>query len=160
MVYATIIGLLEQSGAAYRVHAHPAVVTIDEARRTVPHLTRHLIKTVVFQLKDAEWILAAVPGGDRIHYRQLADALGVKRTALRSVPARRVATELGFEIGGIGPFAIRDDVRVVFDATLPLLNIVYCGSGRNTRTIQIGAADLIALSRGIVYPIRRPPARP
>lgn len=158
MVYATIIGLLEASGAAYRVHQHPAVVTIDEARRTVPHLTRNLLKTVVFRIKDDDWVLAAVACGDRVHYKRLADALAVKRTALRTVPARRVADELGFEIGGIGPFPVRGDVRVVFDATLPCLDSVYCGSGRNTRTIQIGAADLISLSRGIVHPIRRQPA--
>lgn len=153
MVYSKVIELLQQSGFAYTVHRHPPVTTIAEAHRIVPHLTHNLLKTIVFRIKDDDWILAAVTGGVRIHYKKLADAMGVKRKELRSISPEQVESELGFELGGVGPFPVREDIRVVFDATLTNLGNVFCGSGRNTHTIEMKSTDLIELSRGRVFPI-------
>lgn len=153
MVYATVIEMLTRSGYPFEVHEHPSVTSIDEAHRKVPHLTRNLLKTVVFRIKDGDWILAAVTGNVRIHYKHLADALAVKRRALRSIAPQQVEAELGFEIGGVGPFPIRADVRVVIDQGLTDLGAIFCGSGRNTRTIEMQIADLIALTRATVHPI-------
>lgn len=47
-------------------------------------------------------------------------------------------SELGFPIGGAG---------------LEQLSTVFCGSGRNTETVETDIGDLIRLSRGNVYPI-------
>lgn len=153
MVYEKVITMLEQSGAAFQLHEHPVVTTIDVAKQKVPHLTHNLLKTVVFKIKGADWILAAVQSYDRIHYKKLADAVGVKRTQLRSIAPEQVESDLGFEIGGVGPFAVREDIQVVFDASLKDLGPIFCGSGKNTRTIEMGAQDLIGLSKGCVYPI-------
>jgi Cys-tRNA(Pro)/Cys-tRNA(Cys) deacylase len=153
MVYATVIEMLEQSGAAFRIHEHQPVTTMDEANEKVPHLTRNLLKTVVFRIKHADWILAAVKGSDRIHYKKLADAVGVKRTDLRSIAPDQVESGLGFEVGGVGPFKVRKDIRVVFDDTLRCVGTVFCGSGKNTRTVEIRISDLMRLSGGRVFPI-------
>ena len=153
MVYGKVIEMLEQSGFAYTIHNHPPVTTVEEAHQKVPHLTRNLLKTVVFRIKDAHWILASVTGVGRIHYKKLADAMAVKRRELRSISPEQVESELGFEIGGVGPFPVRDDLRVVFDQALALLDHVYCGSGKNTRTIEMKIGDLIRLANGRVYPI-------
>ena len=151
MIYRHVLQLLEKSGAAYRMHCHAPVTTIDEARLKVPHLTRNLLKTIVFRIKDAAWILAAVNGDARIHYKKLADAVGVKRRALRSISPSQVQSELGFEIGGVGPFPVRPDIRVVFDQSVGEAGNVFCGSGRNTRTVEMDIADLIALTGGSVH---------
>jgi Cys-tRNA(Pro)/Cys-tRNA(Cys) deacylase len=153
MVYTKVIDMLEKSGFPYAVHEHTPVTTVDEAHQKVPHLTRNLLKTVVFRIKDAQWILAAVTGNVRIHYKRLADAMAVKRRDLRSISPEQVESELGFQIGGVGPFPVRRDIRVVFDQTLAPLDTVFCGSGKNTRTIEMRCDDLIALADGRVYPI-------
>jgi len=153
MIYQKVIQMLEQSGADFHIHAHPPVTTIEEARQKVPHMTRNLLKTVVFRIKGSDWVLAAVNGSGRIHYKKLADALGVKRTALRSISPDQVASELGFEVGGVGPFRVSQDIRVVFDAPVAQLAHIFCGSGKNTLTVEMQAADLIALSGGCVFPI-------
>jgi len=155
MVYQRIVQLLERSGAAFQVHAHPCVTTIEEARRKVPHLTHNLLKTVVFRIKDANWILAAVSGSDRIHYKKLADALAVKRTQLRSIAPDQVESELGFDVGGVGPFPVREDIHVVFDSKVARLGRVFCGSGKNTQTVEIEITDLIEITSGRVYPISK-----
>ena len=156
-VYPSVIAMLEHSGYPFRVHAHPPVTTLEEARRRVPHLTRHLLKTVAFRIKAADWILAAVTGEVRIHYKKLAEALAIKRTDLRSIAPDQVESALGFQLGGVGPFPVRDDIRVVFDQALVSLDLIFCGSGRNTRTIEMRIADLIHLTGGRVHPIIKSP---
>ncbi len=153
MVYQTVIDMLAASGAAYTIHRHTPVTTIEEARAKVPHLTRNLLKTVVFRIKAGDWILAAVNGACRIHYKKLAAAVGVNRSALLSIAPADVASQLGFEIGGVGPFPVRADIRVVFDDQLPPLGTIFCGSGSNTRTVEMPMVDLLAVARGTVAPI-------
>jgi Cys-tRNA(Pro)/Cys-tRNA(Cys) deacylase len=153
MIYPIIVDILERSGVPYRLHSHPPVTTVEEAFVKAPRLTHNLLKTVVFRIKAGDWILAAVAGNVRIHYKKLADAMGVNRKKLRSISPAMVESELGFLIGGVGPFPVRADIRVVFDAGLEQLGTVFCGSGRNTETVEMDIGDLIRLSRGNVYPI-------
>jgi Cys-tRNA(Pro)/Cys-tRNA(Cys) deacylase len=147
--------MLREAGTAFTLHEHPPVRTIDEARVVAPHLTRNLLKTVVFKIKEGPWILASVPGRARIDYRGLAAAFGVKRTDLRTVSPQEVEDSLGFEVGGVGPFAIREDVEVVLDESLSDLQSIFCGSGLNTRTIEMPIRALAALPRTRLNPIIR-----
>lgn len=153
--YDKILNLLETSGTDYRLHEHIPIQTIDEALEKVPHLTRNLLKTVVFRMKGGGWILAAVSGTDRIHYKRLGECFGVNRRDLRSVSPVEVQSDLGFEMGGVGPFPVDKDVHVVVDEKLKGLDRIFCGSGLNTKTVEIRVADLIRLSGASVYTIRK-----
>lgn len=155
MVYERIIALLEQSGFDYTIHSHQPICTIQEAREKVVHLTRNLLKTVVFKIKHDHWILAAVLGSDRIDYKKLAQAFEVKRTDLRSVSPEEVRADLGFQVGGVGPFPIREDVHVVFDEHLMGLDTVFCGMGINTRTVEMKLDHLVQVAQARIHPITR-----
>lgn len=145
--HARVMKMLREAGAVFTLHEHPPVRTIQEAHLLAGHLTHNLLKTVVFKIKDGPWILAAVAGSSRIDYRKLALAFGVRRTELRAVSPREVEDVLGFEVGGVGPFALREDVEVIFDDFAAPLKSVFCGSGRNTQTIQIHFEEVAALPR-------------
>ncbi len=153
--YDNILRLLETSGAEYRLHEHIPIRTIEEAHEKVPHLTKNLLKTVVFRIKDGDWILAAVGGADRIHYKRLGECFGVNRRELRSVSPEQVQTGLGFEVGGVGPFPVAADVRVVVNEGLMDLDRIFCGSGLNTKTVEIDPTDLVRLSKARVYPVSK-----
>ncbi|MGA7979835.1 MAG: YbaK/EbsC family protein [Chromatiaceae bacterium] len=148
MSYQLVLHLLEASGVAYNLHTHPPIRTVEEAEERFQLPTTNLAKTVVFRIKEGDWVLAAVRGRDRIHYKALADALGVRRTDLRAIGPDEVETELGFEVGGVGPFPVREDLRVLFDRGALALECVVCGSGRNTVSVEIATRDLIALATG------------
>jgi Cys-tRNA(Pro)/Cys-tRNA(Cys) deacylase len=151
--YEQVVSMLEKSGFPYQMHTHPCVRTIEEAHERVPHLTRNLLKTVVFKIKQGEWVLAVVKGIGRVHYKKLADACGVKRTALRSISPEQVERDLGFQVGGVGPFPVEKNIRVVCDQGTMNLDHVFCGSGCNTATVEIKMAHLIALAGATVHPI-------
>lgn len=154
-VFSKIMERLENSGLPYHIHSHPAVCTMDEAHRLVPHLTQNLIKTIVFKIKNGHWILAAVYKTDRIDYKKLAAALDVKRTALRSIAPDQVIKDLGFQVGGVGPFDVRNDSRVVVDTKLAGIGTIFCGSGLNTQTIEMDMGNLIGLVKATVAKITK-----
>jgi Cys-tRNA(Pro)/Cys-tRNA(Cys) deacylase len=151
-----IIQRLQKSGAEFKLHTHTPVCTIDEAREFVPHLTRNLLKTIVFRIKKGKWILTAVHGDDRIDYKKLARTAHVKRTDLRSIAPAQVEEKLGFQIGGVGPFPVTEQVLVVVDEKLAGIGPVFCGSGVNTETVEIDIDTLIQVADAIVSDISRP----
>lgn len=155
MSFYKILKRLKEHDVEFTLHEHPAITTIDDASEKAPHLVDRLIKTIVFQVKDGGWVLAGVPCHERIDYRKLASVLGVNRRQLRSVSPEDVRQELGFEIGGVGPFPVQSNVRIVFDETLQRLKQVRCGSGKNTQTFELTFTDLLEISGAEVHPIIR-----
>jgi len=101
------------------------------------------------------WVLAALLHTDLVDYKKLADAVGVNRRDLRSVAASDIQVELGFEIGGVGPFPICDKTEIVIDDTARDLTSILCGSGKNTCSIEIDVRDLVRVANAIVAPISR-----
>lgn len=155
MTFNYILSLLEDGGLPYTLHEHPPVTTVEDARAKVPHLTVNLIKTIVFHIKDSHWILAGVNGSDRINYKQLGEAFGVNRKLLRFVSPKDVETELGFEIGGVGPFPVNNNVKVILDESLMKSGIVFCGSGKNTVTVEMDVYDLAEVAGAKVHAISK-----
>lgn len=151
-----IARLIDDAGVACARHQHPPVVTIDEARATVPHLVVDLLKTVVFEIAGSDRrLLVAVDADRQVDYRSVATVAGCSRRTLRLMPAARVATELGFEIGGVGPFPVCEGARVILDAGIDADRRVKVGSGLCTLTLELDFADLVRVSAATVAPIAK-----
>ena len=153
--YELILGLLDSHNVTYELHGHEPVHTVAEVEAKLPFLLDKMLKTVAFRVKDGRFILAGLRGHDRIDYRQLAAHFGVNRRAVASMAPDAVEMELGFEVGGVGPFALRPDVFVVLDEQLAGMGTVYCGSGKNTVTLAIDFADLLRVSSGELVRLAR-----
>jgi Cys-tRNA(Pro)/Cys-tRNA(Cys) deacylase len=150
MVYEQILQLLDEQGVAYGLYAHEPVRTVAEVEAKLPLLLDRMLKTIAFRLRDGRYVLAGLRGHDRLSYPLLARALGVNRRDVTSLSPEAVAAELGFEVGGVGPFALRADVVVLFDGRLAERGTVYCGSGLSTVTLAVDFADLQRVTRGRV----------
>lgn len=155
MAFHKIHSMLESSGAEFIVHSHPRVRTIEDAEKNVPHLTKNLLKTIVFKIKDSDWILAVVKGHERIDYKKLARAFGVNRKQIRTVSPDTVEQHLGFEVGGIGPFPVNDRMKIIMDQSLTGAGMIFCGSGKNTVTIEMDIRDLIKLVDPLICDIQK-----
>ena len=154
-VYEQIVTLLERNNVAYELHEHEPVRTVAEVEAKIPFLLDKMLKTVAFRVKDGRYILAGLRGHDRIDYRRLAAYCGVNRRAVASMSPEAVEVELGFEVGGVGPFALQPEVIVLLDEQLAEMGTVYCGSGRNTATLAIEFADLLRVCGGEMVSLAR-----
>jgi Cys-tRNA(Pro)/Cys-tRNA(Cys) deacylase len=146
--YEKILRLLNNDEIIYELHKHEPVRTVAEVEASLPFLLDKMLKTIAFRLKDGRIVLAGLRGHDRIDYRKLAVHFGVNRRAVASMSPQAVEAELGFELGGVGPFALQPDVIVLLDKNLAALDTVYCGSGKNSITIAIKFSDLLRVSGG------------
>jgi len=147
-VYEQVLHLLNSNGANFEQHEHEPVRTVAEVEAKLPFLLDKMLKTVAFRLKDGRFILAGLRGHDRIDYRHLVAHFGVNRRAVASMSPEAVKAELGFEVGGVGPFALQPGVHVLLDEQLTQMGTVYCGSGKNTITLAIDFTDLLRVSGG------------
>src|SRR5436853_5562156 len=101
--YDSIIRRLAAAGVAFTIHEHPAATTVADAEARLPFPPAQFLKTVVFRVRDGDWVLVALRGADQVDYRKLAAALGVKRGDLFRAAPEEVEAALGFQIGGVGP---------------------------------------------------------
>ncbi|MBK8904831.1 MAG: YbaK/EbsC family protein [Anaerolineaceae bacterium] len=154
-VYDQIMLLLQSNNVPFVLHEHKPVRTVAEVEEKLPFLLDKMLKTVAFRVKDGRIILAGLRGHDRIDYRQLAAYCGVNRRAVESMSPEAVEAELGFEVGGVGPFALQPEVIVLLDEHLAEMGTVYCGSGRNTTTLAINFDDLLRVCGGEMVRLAR-----
>jgi Cys-tRNA(Pro)/Cys-tRNA(Cys) deacylase len=130
-------------------------MTMQDVEERLPFPADRLLKTLVFRVKGSGWGFAVVRGRNRVDYRKLASALGVSREAIEVPSVDELARELGVEIGGICPISTRPDVRTVFDDGIGEMDVVFCGVGRNDRSLEIELAELLRVTGGQVVRIVR-----
>ena len=158
-----IVERLRARGVSYTIHEHVASRTVADAMTLLPFDPDAYLKTVAFRLKAGGWALAALRGADRVDYKGLAAALGVGRRDLHQLAPDEVAADLGYPIGGVGPVPPNAQTRTIFDqAAVDVLDTVYCGAGREDRTLEVRLADLIRACDGLIAPISQlaPAPRP
>jgi len=154
-VYATMLQRLKESGVAYRLYEHAPSVTVAEAEAHLDFPVEQLLKTIVFRRKNGGWVLAALCGYQQVDYKKLAAVCGVSRDKLIRLAPEAVEQELGFELGGVGPFAPNDQTQVIIDAGAMRHALLFCGLGRRDRTLEIAPVDLVHVSGATVAPLAK-----
>jgi Cys-tRNA(Pro)/Cys-tRNA(Cys) deacylase len=155
---ALILAKLTASGVPFTIHDHEVSRSYAEGVERLPFPPELLLKTVVFKVAGEGWALATLHGGDRVDFRALADALGVKRAGLRQASAEEIMETLGVEIGGVSPIPTVAGLALVFDQRCAAFDAIYCGTGLASQTLEIRPSDLLALTGAALAPISRPPA--
>jgi len=153
--HARIVGLLAASGVPYTIHEHAPTVTIQDADTSLWFPVERLVKTVAFRIKDGGFVLAALCGYSQVDYKKLAAAVGVNRTKLMRMAPEEIETELGYVLGGVAPFAPNDRTRVLLDAGVMAWSTIYCGTGRQDRTLEIAPTQLAEVARAHVTDLTR-----
>lgn len=151
--------LLAAAGAAFNVHQHVEIRTGADIRTRTGFTEENIqnsLKTMAFTVGPDRLVLAVIPGPTRIRYGRLASVLGVPRSALKSADEASLQ-KLNMERGGVGPICDAPDVTVVFDATVPQMGTVLCGSGHPHCTVEAEAADIMRVpSNPVVADITSP----
>jgi Cys-tRNA(Pro)/Cys-tRNA(Cys) deacylase len=150
-----VVATLYASSTAYRIHEHAPSVTIADADAHLDFPVDRLLKTIAFRVKNGGWVLAGLCGYAQVEYKRLAEAIGVNRTQLMRLTPEEVESELGYELGGVAPFAPNEQTRVVLDSGVMQFETVFCGTGRNDRTLEIAPGELVRVSGAQVAPLAK-----
>jgi Cys-tRNA(Pro)/Cys-tRNA(Cys) deacylase len=141
-MFDAILERLHAYGAAYTIHEHAPSITIQDADETLWFPAERLLKTIAFRVKKRGWVLVGVCGYSQVDYKKLAAALDVSRDKLMRLTPAEVEGELGYQLGGVAPFAPNEETRVLLDVGALAWPTIYCGVGRNDRTLEIAPLTL------------------
>ena len=150
--YNCIIDLLKHSGSDFIIHKHDAILTMEDVKHKLKLPLDSSIKTLIYKHKD-NFIYVILKGVDKVDYKKLAAALDTKRSMIFQPTPDEIRSNLGIHIGGISPIPTIKNVKVIFDNNIINLETIFCGVGRNDRTLEIKRECLIKLTKGEIYPI-------
>ena len=113
-----------------------------------------LLRTIVVQRGEGDYVFVLVPGGRRFDWGKLRSHLGVSRLSLPDQDEARKVT--GYERGAITPFGASSPWPVIADASIAGLERVAIGGGRRGVNLHLAPADLVAATGAEVVDVTTP----
>ncbi|MDI3339040.1 MAG: YbaK/EbsC family protein [Sphaerobacter sp.] len=103
-----------------------------------------IIKSLLFQGKDGDCVLAVVRGTARVSRTRLTAATGLRQPKL--APPDVVRDRTGYEPGGTPPIGHVTPVPVVVDRAVLDEPVVFGGGGSDRAMLRIRSADIVRLT--------------
>jgi Cys-tRNA(Pro)/Cys-tRNA(Cys) deacylase len=155
--------LLESRGVAHRVRVYDAAGAFhsaDEAAGLLGVPGASVLKTLVVVRETpgrAKPLLVLVPSTRLLDLTRLGCALGEKR--LRMATQREAEQLTGLKVGGISALAVRAGAfEVLVDANAERWERVHVSAGVRGVDLEVGTADLLAVTGGRLVDASREPA--
>lgn len=140
---ARIAEYLEGEGIAFQLLEHGATGSAFADARATHHRPETVAKTVVLS-DGARYVLALVPGSERLDVRKLREVVYASRR-LRLVAEADMAREFPqFEVGAVPPCGGGFEAAVVIDSRLLEEDRIVCASGDHMHSVLIDPRDLVA----------------
>ncbi len=140
---------LAVSGSDAEIVKPPAdAATVSAAARALGVHEAQIVKSLLFQSRSGEIVLAVVKGGYRVDRRRLADVAGLGHLKLASPEA--VLEISGFAVGGMPPVGHITPLTVFVDDAVLLETIVFGGGGRSDLLLRIRPLEIVRLAHASV----------
>jgi Cys-tRNA(Pro) deacylase len=147
---------LEQLGIPHRLFHHEAPVTsFEQAASDRGQRPEQIVRSILFQIRPEEFLMVLMAGPDQIDWKKLRQL--VKRSRIRMATEDEVLEMTGYRVGTVSPFGVKNQVRVLIDASVLKEEEISIGSGiRNTAIIMksedvrraLGGVEVVSLSEG------------
>ena len=152
-MFARLNDFLRQENARFRIIEHPAEGSsekVAQIRRTLPGQGA---KAMLCKTRNAEhWVLAVLPGDQKLDFRLLAAALGLPKMTMAS--AQEASELTGCVIGAIPPFSPGTQVALVVDPDLVERHAeIAFNAGRLDRSMVLNAQDYVRIAQPALHRI-------
>ena len=148
------ISALEAAGVEFRVLEYERGESLRDFGREAAEALGldhdQVFKTLIVNADGAEAV-AIVPVSCTVDLKAVGAALGAKRVQMCEPDRAQRVT--GYVLGGISPFGQKKPLRTVLDETSGLFDTIYVSGGKRGVDVEVGTADLIALTAAVVAPI-------
>ena len=99
-----------------------------------------IVRSILFQIRAGEFLMVLVAGPAQIDWRRLRQL--VSRSRVRMATEEEVLEVTGYRVGTVSPFGMKNQVRVLVDASVLREEEVSLGSGVRNIAIIMKSADL------------------
>jgi len=152
--YEALLALLQREGAQFRVIAHEAEghsAQVAQIRGTAPGQGAKAMLCRSREKRDA-YVLAVLPGNQRVDFHKVAAAMHFKRATLAD-PDEAMA-QTGCVIGAIPPFALNGRYPLVVDSGLLADNReIAFNAGCLDHSIVLDTQDYLRIAQPVVLPL-------
>jgi Cys-tRNA(Pro) deacylase len=137
---------LDSMAIEHRLFLHEKPVTsFEQAASDRNQRPEQIVRSILFQVKPEEFVMVLMAGRDQIDWKKLRQI--VKRSRVRMATEEEVLEVTGYKVGTVSPFGLKNQARVMIDASVLKEEEISIGSGvRNVAIIMKSAALRHALS--------------
>jgi Cys-tRNA(Pro) deacylase len=98
------------------------------------------VRSILFQIRPEEFVMVLVAGPAQVDWKKLRQLVG--RSRIRMATEDEVLEITGYRVGTVSPFGMKNQVRVLIDASVIKEEEVSVGSGVRNTAIIMRSADL------------------
>ncbi len=132
---------LDQLGIPHQVFKHETPVTsLEQAAADRNQRPEQIVRSILFQIREGEFVMVLMAGPDQIDWKKLRQL--VKRSRIRMATEEEVLEVTGYRVGTVSPFGIKNQVRLMIDASVLREEEISIGSGIRSVAIIMQSADL------------------
>jgi Cys-tRNA(Pro) deacylase len=132
---------LNSLGIEHRVFIHEQPVSsFEEAASHRNQRPGQIVRSILFNIRPEEYLMVLVAGPDQIDWKKLRQF--VKRSRIRMATEDEVLEVTGYRIGTVSPFGVKNQVRVLIDASVLKEEEISIGSGVRNMAIIMQSVDL------------------
>ena len=133
--------VLERLNIPHRVFKHATPVTsFEQAAADRNQRPEQIVRSILFQVRSDEFVLVLMAGPDQIDWKKLRQL--VKRSRVRMATETEVLEVTGYKVGTVSPFGLKNQVRVMIDASVLREEEISIGSGVRNTAIIMKSADI------------------
>jgi len=132
---------LDKLGIPHRIFQHEIPVTsFEQAASERNQRPEQIVRSILFQIRPEEFAMVLMAGREQVDWKSLRKLVG--RSRVRMATEDEVLEVTGYRIGTVSPFGMRNQVKVLIDASVLREEEISIGSGVLNTAILMNSADL------------------
>jgi len=132
---------LEKLNIPHRVFKHETPVTsFEQAAADRNQRPEQIVRSILFQIRPEEFLMVLVAGPAQVDWKKLRQLM--KRSRLRMATEEEVLDVTGYRVGTVSPFGLKNQVKILIDASVLKEDEVSIGSGVRNTAIIMKSVDL------------------
>lgn len=128
------------------------IIELEENTSTAPLAAQALglevgqiAKSILFKAKNEEYLMVVSAGDVRLDSKAIKDLVGQR---VRMANPEEVMEITGFQVGGVCPFALKQEVPIFLDESLLRYDKVYAAAGTANTALPITFQELMQVTGG------------
>jgi len=132
---------LDKLGIKHRIFLHEGSVTsFEQAASQRGQRPAQVVRSILFQIKPEEFVMVLMAGPAQVDWKSLRKLVG--RSRVRMATEEEVLEVTGSRVGTVSPFGMKNQVKVLIDASMLKEDEISIGSGVRNMAIILKSADL------------------
>ena len=145
---ASVVEYLDAEGVDHTLIEHDRTMSAAEEARATGEPAHTVAKTVVLEDRGG-YVLAVVPGDERLDLHKLRELLGATRSLRLATEAEMAELFPSFDVGAAPPFGPRFPKVEVVDRRLLDEDRVLCAAGDHRHSVVLDPREIVRITGAV-----------